>query len=129
MEAPLHFFSYSPIIGFAGFVFALTTYFWVLKQPAGNEKMTHISGLIESGSMTFLRKEYSILVVFLVIVACLLAARLGTSTAICYLVGATISMLCGFIGMKAATKANVRTAQAAKAVSYTHLTLPTKRIV
>ena len=114
MEAPLHFFAYSPIIGLTGFVFAIATYYWVLKQPAGHEKMTHISGLIESGSMTFLKKEYSILIIFLVVVACLLAARLGTSTAICYLVGAAISMLCGFIGMKAATKANVRTAQAAK---------------
>ena len=114
MEAPLHFFAYSPIIGLTGFVFAIATYYWVLKQPAGHDKMTHISGLIESGSMTFLKKEYSILIVFLVVVACLLAARLGTSTAICYLVGALVSMLCGFIGMKAATKANVRTAQAAK---------------
>ena len=65
MEAPLHFFAYSPIIGLTGFVFAIATYYWVLKQPAGHEKMTHISGLIESGSMTFLKKEYSILIICL----------------------------------------------------------------
>ncbi len=113
MEASLSFFSYSPLIGFAGFLFAVSTYFWVKKQPAGNATMTEISGLIESGSMTFLKKEYSILVVFLAIIATLLAWKLGTNTAICYLLGATTSMFCGYIGMKAATKANVRTAEAA----------------
>ncbi|MBL7666290.1 MAG: sodium-translocating pyrophosphatase [Bacteriovoracaceae bacterium] len=113
MEASIEFFEYSPVIGMAGFLFAIATYFWIKKQPAGNAKMLEISGLIETGSMTFLKKEYSILVVFLAIVATLLAWKLGTNTAICYLTGATASMLCGFIGMKAATKANVRTAQAA----------------
>jgi K(+)-stimulated pyrophosphate-energized sodium pump len=113
MEASLSFFSYSPLIGIAGFAFAVLTYFWVKRQPAGNARMTEISGLIEEGSMTFLKKEYSILVVFLAIVAALLGWKLGTNTAICYLTGAGASMLCGFIGMKAATKANVRTAEAA----------------
>ena len=107
------FFSASPAIGIAGFLFALATYFWVVKQPAGNARMTEISGLIESGSMTFLRKEYSILVIFLIVVAALIGWRLSPQSAICYLAGASISMLCGFIGMKAATKANVRTAEAA----------------
>ncbi len=109
----VHYFSFSPFIGLAGFLFAVATYFWVVKQPAGNARMTEISGLIESGSMTFLRKEYSILIVFLLVVAGLLGFKLGTLTSICYLAGALTSMLCGFIGMKAATKANVRTAEAA----------------
>lgn len=113
MESSLNFVAYSPVIGAAGFAFALLTYGWILKQPAGNAKMTEIAGMIESGSMTFLRKEYSILLVFLLVVAALLGYYLGTDTAICYLVGAFASMLCGFIGMKSATKANVRTAQAA----------------
>lgn len=113
MDSVINYFSYSPFIGAAGFLFALATYFWVIRQPAGNARMTEISGLIESGSMTFLRKEYSILIVFLLVVAGLLGFKLGVMTSICYLAGALISMLCGFIGMKAATKANVRTAQAA----------------
>ena len=113
MESVIDLLKFSPFIGIAGFVFALATYFWVAKQPAGNEKMTKIAGMIESGSMTFLRKEYSILVVFLIVVAALLAWKLGTLTAVCYIAGAIISMLCGFIGMKAATKANVRTTEAA----------------
>ena len=107
------FMMYSPVVGLAGFLFAIATYFWVVKQPAGNAKMTGIAGLIESGSMTFLRKEYTILIAFLAVVAGLLGWKLGVNTAICYIVGATASMLCGFVGMKAATKANVRTAEAA----------------
>ncbi len=113
MESVIDLLQYSPIIGIAGFIFALATYFWVAKQPAGNEKMTKIAGMIESGSMTFLKKEYTILVGFLIVVAILLAVGLGKLTAVCYIAGAIISMLCGFIGMKAATKANVRTAEAA----------------
>jgi K(+)-stimulated pyrophosphate-energized sodium pump len=102
-----------PLIGAIGFLFAICCYIWILKQPAGNNKMASIARLIESGSMTFLKKEYSILIVFLAIVAGLLFWKLGSQTAICYVCGALASMLCGFIGLKAATKANVRTAEAA----------------
>lgn len=113
MESMQTFLNYSPFIGLAGFIFALLTYAWVVKQSAGNEKMKDIAGQIELGSMTFLKKEYIILLVFLVVVAALIGNYLSPASAICYLVGAFSSMLCGFIGMKAATKANVRTAQAA----------------
>ena len=68
MESTLNFVTYSPFIGAAGFFFALATYMWIVKQPAGNAKMTHIAGLIESGSMTFLKKEYMILIAFLAVV-------------------------------------------------------------
>lgn len=113
MDAISSLYNSSPVIGILGFLFALATYFWIAKQPAGNAKMQEIAGLIESGSMTFLKKEYSMLIVFLAVVGGLIAWKLGTNTAICYGLGAFISMLCGYIGMKAATKANVRTAQAA----------------
>lgn len=103
----------SPYIGLAGILFAIITFQWVAKQSAGNNKMQEIASAIESGSMTFLRKEYTILIVFLAIVTGLLAAFLSSKTAISYIVGALASMLCGYVGMKAATKANVRTAQAA----------------
>ncbi len=113
MENAIGFMNYSPFIAVAGFGFAVLTYFWVVKQPAGSAKMVEIAGLIEAGSMTFLRKEYTLLIGFLVIVAILIGVFLNQSTAICYLVGALASMFCGFMGMKAATKSNVRTAQAA----------------
>ena len=116
MESTLSFYTFSPVIGVLGFLFAISTYFWVVKQPAGNARMTEISGLIESGSMTFLKKEYTILVGFLAVVAGLMFFKLGSNSAISYLTGAFASMVCGFIGMKAATKANVRTAEAAAKV-------------
>ena len=115
MESVTHFLQYSPYIGLAGFIFAVSTYFWILRQPAGNSEMVRIAGLIESGAMAFLKKEYTFLIVFLAIVTMILGfnSQLGWNHAMCYVVGALASMGCGFIGMKAATKANVRTAQAA----------------
>ena len=113
MNATTQYLSYSPFIGLAGFFFAIATYFWIVRQPAGNAKMIGIATLIESGSMTFLKKEYTILMYFLALVTGLLAWYLGPHTAICYVVGALASMTCGYVGMKAATKANVRTAEAA----------------
>lgn len=113
MTSMLTFVNYGPLIGLAGFGFALSTYFWILRRPAGNAKMQEISGLIELGSMTFLRKEYTILMLFLIVVTGVLGLKLGSQTALCYILGAISSMFCGLIGMKAATKANVRTAQAA----------------
>ncbi|MGB0454258.1 MAG: sodium-translocating pyrophosphatase [Bacteriovoracaceae bacterium] len=113
MESVMGFAGYSWIIGCLGFGFAVATYYWVKNQPAGNAKMTGIATLIESGSMTFLKKEYTILIGFLAIVTILLGVKLGTNTAVAYVIGAFTSMFCGYMGMKAATKANVRTAEAA----------------
>jgi len=113
MEANTSLINFTPLIGAAGFLFVICSYLWILKQPVGNSKMAGIAGLIESGSMTFLKKEYSVLIVFLAIVTGLLFWKLGSNTAICYVCGAFASMLCGFTGLKAATKANVRTAEAA----------------
>ncbi len=105
--------SFGPWLAMAGFGFAIITYAWILKQPAGNAKMIEIAGQIETGAMTFMRKEYSILLIILGVVTAVIAYKLGKDSAFCYIVGAVSSMICGFIGMKAATKANVRTAQAA----------------
>ena len=113
MNAAYNYFMYSPFVGLAGLVFVASCYFWVIRQPSGNPKMNEIAGLIESGSMTFLKKEYSILFLFLMVITSLLILFLSWETALCYLGGAFTSMICGFIGMKAATKANVRTTQAA----------------
>ena len=113
MNSVKDYFIYSPFIAIAGFAFVTATYFWLIRQPAGNPKMKEIAELIESGSMTFLKKEYSILLLFLLVVSTVLTMVLSGKTALCYLGGAFISMLCGFIGIKAATKANVRTTEAA----------------
>ena len=104
------------ILGLVGLGFSLTTYAWVRRQPAGNEVMRGLAEQIETGAMPFLRREYSVLVGFVVVIAALLWLAIGQWTALAYLFGAVSSMLAGFIGMKAATKANVRTAEAARGV-------------
>lgn len=109
-----------PIFGVVALLYTFFQSNWVSKQDAGNEKMKIISGHIADGAMAFLKAEYKILTYFVVVVAILLAV-MGMSNAnshwsigIAFVVGAIFSASAGFIGMKIATKANVRTAQAAK---------------
>lgn len=109
-----------PIFGVVALVYTYLQSNWVNKQDAGNEKMKLISGHIADGAMAFLKAEYKVLAYFVVIVAILLAV-MGMSNAnshwaigIAFIFGAVFSASAGFIGMKIATKANVRTAQAAK---------------
>src|SRR5262250_235784 len=78
--------------------------------------MTEIAAAIHAGAMAFLRREYSILVWFIIVVAVLLSLGIGPRTALAFVSGAICSMLAGFVGMKAATKANVRTAEAARSI-------------
>ncbi len=106
----------APALGILGLLMAFGIYRYVVAQPAGSGLMTEISDSIQTGAMAFLRKEYSILVWFIVVVAILLSIGIGPFTALAFVSGAICSMLAGFIGMKAATKANVRTAQAAKTI-------------
>ncbi len=104
----------APFLGLLGLVMAFAIYRYVVAQPAGSDLMIEISDSIQTGAMAFLRKEYSILVWFIVVVAALLTLGIGRFTALAFVSGAICSMLAGFIGMKAATKANVRTAEAAR---------------
>jgi len=102
-------------LGLIGLVFALLIYFYIARQSPGNEVMQDIAEQIELGAMAFLRREYTVLSGFVIVVAGLLWAAIGLWTAVAFLFGAVSSMLAGFIGMKAATKANVRTSEAARA--------------
>ena len=106
----------APILGAVGFITAIVIYNVIKAQPVGNDKMREISEAIHAGAMAFLRREYTVLALFIVLVFFLivLAPSLGFNTALAFLGGAFCSMLCGFIGMKAATRANVRTAEAAR---------------
>ncbi|OCK49951.1 sodium-translocating pyrophosphatase [Chryseobacterium sp. CBo1] len=109
-----------PIFGVIALVYTFLQSNWVSRQNAGNEKMKVISGHIADGAMAFLKAEYKILTYFVIIVAILLAVMGMTnshshwSIGISFVIGAVLSALAGFIGMKIATKANVRTAEAAK---------------
>jgi K(+)-stimulated pyrophosphate-energized sodium pump len=100
--------------GLAGLLLALVIYGYVKGQPAGNDVMRGIAQSIEEGAMAFLRREYLVLVPFLFVVAGLLHWSVGQPTAIAYILGGFCSIAAGLIGMKAATKANVRTSEAAR---------------
>ncbi len=109
-----------PVFGVLGLIFVFLKNGWVSKQDAGNERMTRIAKSIADGAMSFLKAEYKILSIFVIAVAILLYLK-GTAeagshgmVAISFIVGAICSALAGFIGMRVATKANVRTTQAAR---------------
>ena len=109
-----------PAAGVLALVFALWKAQWVKAQDAGDEKMQIIAGHIQEGAMAFLSREYRVLAVFVVVVAALLAvsnASMESShalIALSFVLGAVASGLAGFIGMKIATLANVRTTSAAR---------------
>ncbi len=103
-----------PYLGLLGLAFAAGSFLAVGRKSAGNERMQEIGDLIHAGSMAFLRREYSILSVFVIFVAGLIAWQLNMETAGCFVAGAVCSILAGFIGMQAATKANTRTSEAAR---------------
>jgi K(+)-stimulated pyrophosphate-energized sodium pump len=100
--------------GIVGLVIAWLIFFYVRRQPAGSDRMREIQDLIHTGAMAFLKREYSYLIPFLVVVAVLLGIIIGWSTAIAYLFGGVCSILAGFFGMKSATQANARTSEAAR---------------
>ena len=109
-----------PAMGIIGLIYTLIKFKWVASQDAGNDRMKEISTYIAEGAMAFLKAEWKILGYFVVIVALLLGfmatknAESHWSIAISFIIGAIFSATAGYIGMKVATKANVRTAQAAK---------------
>jgi K(+)-stimulated pyrophosphate-energized sodium pump len=107
--------TYTPFVGLLGLACALVVFVLVTRLSPGNEKMREISEQIHTGAMAFLRREYAILFVFIVIVASLLLWKVSPETALCFVSGAICSILAGFIGMQAATKANARTSEAARA--------------
>ncbi|MEX2526392.1 MAG: sodium-translocating pyrophosphatase [Gemmatimonadota bacterium] len=101
------------LLGVVGLAIALGIYAYVKKQPNGNETMQDLEAQIHDGAMAFLKREYSVLAIFVVVVAALLAWAVGGETAIAYVAGAVASVTAGFTGMKAATRANSRTSEAA----------------
>ncbi|MDX1395088.1 MAG: sodium-translocating pyrophosphatase [Gemmatimonadota bacterium] len=102
-------------LGVIGLMFSFGLYTYVKAQPVGNDVMADLADQIHGGAMAFLRREYTILVPFVIVVAALLFWLIGARTAVAYGLGATCSILAGFFGMQAATRANVRTSEAARA--------------
>src|SRR4028118_1949926 len=109
-----------PAMGVIGLLYTFVKYAWVSKQDPGNERMQEISTYIAEGAMAFLKAEWKILSYFVAIVAVLLFVMGSTNTnshwsiGIAFIIGAFFSAFAGYIGMRIATKANVRTAHAAR---------------
>lgn len=109
-----------PAMGLIGLLYTFVKFAWVSKQDAGNDRMQEISRYIAEGAMAFLKAEWKVLGYFVVIAALLLAfmgsrnANSSPAIAVAFVIGAFFSALAGYIGMRVATKANVRTAQAAR---------------
>jgi len=109
-----------PVMGLIGLLYTFIKFNWVSRQDAGNDRMKEIATYIAEGAMAFLRAEWKILGYFVVIVGILLAVMATTNPhghwliAGAFVVGAVFSATAGYIGMRVATKANVRTAQAAR---------------
>jgi K(+)-stimulated pyrophosphate-energized sodium pump len=109
-----------PLMGLIGLTYTFVKFNWVSKQDAGTDHMQTISKYIAEGAMAFLKSEWKILGYFVVIVALLLGVMASSNPhshwaiALAFVLGAVCSATAGYIGMKVATKANVRTAQAAR---------------
>lgn len=106
----------APVLGVVGLIVAYVIYSSVKSKSAGNEKMKEISDMIHDGAMAFLGREYKVLSFFVAIVFVLMlfSSSLGIYTAVAFLAGALCSVAAGFFGMKSATRANVRTSEAAR---------------
>jgi len=103
-----------PLLGLFGMLAAFVVYGLVMKYPDGEDKVKKIGDQIHTGALAFMKTEYKYLLIFIAVLVVLAQVFLGTETAIAVIVGAACSSLAGFIGMYAATKANVRTATAAQ---------------
>ena len=103
-----------PVIGILALLFAIATSVSIGKKDAGNDRMKEIAGAIAEGARAFLMSEYKVLLIFVVVMFVVIGIGLSNwMTAICFLVGSIFSVLAGYLGMGAATKANVRTTSAA----------------
>lgn len=104
----------APIIGVLAIGFAFMRSKQIASKSAGNDRMKELAGYIQEGAMAFLQREYKTLVIFIAVLFFVLIFAINWQTAVCFLVGAMFSMFAGYMGMQAATKANVRTTNAAK---------------
>ncbi|MDI3482073.1 MAG: K(+)-stimulated pyrophosphate-energized sodium pump [Tepidanaerobacteraceae bacterium] len=103
----------APVMGLIALAFAYMLAMRVVKSPAGSERMREISDAIHEGAMAFLFREYRTLAVFVIVMFAVISIFINLQTAVCYITGTIASVLAGFIGMNVATRANVRTANAA----------------
>jgi len=104
----------APACALAALVFALILWFKLSRAEAGNERMQEIAAAIHEGAMAFMKREYTYLAVFVIVLTIVLALVINVLTAVSFVIGALLSATAGYVGMTVATKANVRTAHAAR---------------
>ncbi|MBR3640891.1 MAG: sodium/proton-translocating pyrophosphatase, partial [Oscillibacter sp.] len=104
----------APVLAVLALLFAAWKTASVSKAPAGTDRMKEIAGAISDGARAFLFAEYKILVIFVAVLLVLIGCFISWKTALCFLIGAVFSVAAGYVGMNVATKANVRTANAAR---------------
>lgn len=104
----------APVLGIVALLFAFVLASKVGREEEGTDRMHEISSAIRDGANAFLKAEYKILVIFAAVLFVLIGFGVDWKTAICFVIGAAFSTLAGYFGMNVATKANVRTANAAR---------------
>ena len=95
---------YAPFLGIFGLIIAVLVYRWIGKQPTGTELMKKIEGYIYTGAMAFLRRQYSILAIFVLVVFILITIGINVWTALCFVTGALCSMFAGYFGMRTSAR-------------------------
>jgi len=104
----------APVCAIIGLLFAAFSFFNMKKEGTGTELMQKIAAAIHNGSMVYLKRQYTAIAIFIVVMTAILAIAINPLTAGCFVAGAALSATAGYIGMTAATMANVRTTHAAK---------------
>ena len=104
----------APIVGILALIFAMYKAKYVESVSPGTDRMQEIASYIEEGAMAFLKREYRVVAIFMAVLFVVLIVVINIQTAICFVIGGIFSLAAGYNGMKVATKANVRTANAAR---------------
>ena len=103
----------APIAAIIGLIVAFSLATWISKADEGNDRMREIAGHIREGAMAFLKREYKVMAIVIIVIFLVIGIFIGWLTSLLYVIGALLSVLAGFFGMNVATKGNVRTANAA----------------